>query len=434
MRRSFVGVVQAASRFSGRLSALLLVILAPAACGGGDGGTDPGPSNRPPVARVSASPQTVPQNDGNRTVVRLDGSASSDPDGDPLSFQWDVPSGTFVNGTGPTSPVADVTFPGVAPYTVTLTVSDGRGASASAQVTIQLGPANQPPSAVVTATPDSVARGDANTTVVVLDGSGSSDPDGDALTFDWDVPGATFVGGTDQTSPAPQVTFPGTADYAVTLVVSDGRGGADTASTTVRVFDPPPAGNGAPTAVATADPDSVPAGDGNTTVVTLDGSGSSDPDGDTLTFQWTVPNGTFVGGTTASDVSPQVTFPGNADYTVTLIVDDGRGAADTASVVVRVFGGNQAPTAVISANRTSVPAGDGNQTVVRLDGSGSTDPDGDALTFAWTVPGGTFVNGTTPSDAVIEVTFPGAAPYTVTLTVDDGHGHTAQAQITITVG
>ena len=96
--------------------------------------------------------------------------------------------------------------------------------------------------------------------------------------------------------------------------------------------------------------------------------------------------------------------------------------------------GNSAPTAVIAANPTSVPFGDNNTTVVTLDGSGSSDPDGDTLTFFWTVFGGTFVNGTTATDEVVDVTFVGVTDYAVTLTVDDGKGGTDQAATTITVG
>jgi hypothetical protein len=92
---------------------------------------------------------------------------------------------------------------------------------------------------------------------------------------------------------------------------------------------------------------------------------------------------------------------------------------------------HESPTASIAASPMSVPAGDGDQTVVTLDGSGSSDPDGDQLSYAWTVPSGTFVEGTTASDAIAKVTFPGAAPYVVTLVVDDGNGGSDEAQVTI---
>lgn len=94
---------------------------------------------------------------------------------------------------------------------------------------------------------------------------------------------------------------------------------------------------------------------------------------------------------------------------------------------------NNPPVAVIAADPTDVPEGDNHETVVPLDGSDSSDPDGDPLTFAWTAPNGMFVNGTTAGSQIAEVTFPGTAPYSVTLTVDDGNGNQDTAQTTITV-
>lgn len=63
--------------------------------------------------------------------------------------------------------------------------------------------------------------------------------------------------------------------------------------------------------------------------VTLDGSGSMDPDADPLTYMWSGPFGT------ASGVSPAVRIPGGV-HTVTLKVDDGRGGMDTDTVTITV--------------------------------------------------------------------------------------------------
>ena len=117
----------------------LLVVLIASLALGACGDDDPtGTTNRDPTARVTASPQNVPAGDGNQTVVTIDASASSDPDGDPLTYSWVVPNGTFVGGTSSTDAIVQVTFPGTAPYTVTVTVSDGNGGSDSAQITIGL--------------------------------------------------------------------------------------------------------------------------------------------------------------------------------------------------------------------------------------------------------------------------------------------------------
>ncbi len=84
-----------------------------------------------------------------------------------------------------------------------------------------------------------------------------------------------------------------------------------------------------PPPTADAGPDQTVNANLGTATVTLDGSGSSDPDGDPLTFVWTGPFGT-VGG-----VSPTVTLSGGV-HTITLTVDDGRGGVDTDTVIVAV--------------------------------------------------------------------------------------------------
>ncbi len=65
--------------------------------------------------------------------------------------------------------------------------------------------------------------------------------------------------------------------------------------------------------------------------------------------------------------------------------------------------------------------------------SASTDPDGDSLVFSWTVPSGTFVNGTSATSVILQVTFPGAAPLRVTLVVNDGNGGSDSASFTVTL-
>jgi len=216
-----------------RLALVAVTVAGFVACGDDD---PMQPSNEDPVAVIAADPLEVPSGDNHQTVVTLDGSGSSDPDGDPLTFAWTAPSGNFVNGTTAGSEIAEVTFPGAAPYDVVLVVQDGRGGSATADVTIGLsGPANQPPTAAITANPTSVPAGDNNQTVVTLDGTGSSDPEGDDLSYSWTVQSGTFVNGTGSTSPVAEVTFPGNAPYAVTLTVSDGNGNEDTAQTTIAV-------------------------------------------------------------------------------------------------------------------------------------------------------------------------------------------------------
>ena len=235
--RSLTGLVRRGGRGWGapRVTPLLPLLLAGVACG--DDTTAP-PSNTPPVALVSVDPAVVPEGDDNRTVVTLDGSDSSDPDGDPIGFLWVATDGTYVEGTTPNSEVARVTFPGVAPYAIELTVTDPGGATGRASATVGLGePANRPPVAVIAADPISVPFQDGHKTVVTIDASGSTDPDGDPLTFEWAVESGLFTGGTTNEDRTIQLTFPGEVPVTVTVTVRDGRDGEDVAETAIGVVN-----------------------------------------------------------------------------------------------------------------------------------------------------------------------------------------------------
>jgi PKD repeat protein len=108
------------------------------ACGGGGGGGSspppppPPPANQPPVASFTAAATVAA---GAPLVV--DAAASTDPEGDALTFSWNFGDGT--RGGGRKLPHV---FTSAGTYTVTLTVSDARGGSATATraVTVSNGP------------------------------------------------------------------------------------------------------------------------------------------------------------------------------------------------------------------------------------------------------------------------------------------------------
>ena len=89
-------------------------------------------ANHLPTADFTFQPKGVARGDNNQTVITFTATAS-DPDGDPLTFEWRFSSGTPSTATGQ---VATTTFPGLAPYAVTLTVSDGRGGTVTVRKTV----------------------------------------------------------------------------------------------------------------------------------------------------------------------------------------------------------------------------------------------------------------------------------------------------------
>jgi Fungalysin metallopeptidase (M36) len=160
--------------------------------------------------------------------------AGTDEDGDPLTFEW-------AQVEGPTVPLEEVdarsvrfVAPDVEAGTrlrFALTVSDGKWTSDPSYADVTILAENRAPIAAIEA-PESVARGGA----ALLDGSASSDPDGDVLTYHWKQIGGPAVTLASATDVAPAFTAPdvdGTLTFE--LMVSDGSALSQPAVAVIRV-------------------------------------------------------------------------------------------------------------------------------------------------------------------------------------------------------
>ena len=205
-------------------------------------------------------------------------------------------------------------------------------------------------------------------------------------------------------------------------------GGDDDFGTLFRVVPGP---NGAPTAVAGQD-QSIHAGN----PVKLNGSESFDDDCSSafLAYAWSFssrPPGSTATLSNANTALPSFTADRLGAYVVQLVVTDQDGLSSAADAV-EISSVNQAPTAVATADFTVVVTGE----LVSFDGSASTDPDIDELTYAWTL-GNIPRASEGPSISDWKTEYPTFTPdvpgdFEVILTVTDSWGAESATIITIT--
>ncbi|WP_295802263.1 PKD domain-containing protein [uncultured Microbulbifer sp.] len=365
-------------------------------------------SDTPPVANAGPDASV-----NEEQLVQLDGSASNDADGDPMTFSWSQVSGTPVvlSDSSAAQPTFDAPAVALGGETLTfdLTVT-ANGASSNAQVSIAVVNINHVP--VAEAGEDlSVAEG----APVNLDGNASFDGDNDLITYTWtQVSGpAVTLAGANTASPsftAPLVDAGGVSGVVATLVfqllVDDGFPadaptpgytiGNNLATVTVDITNI----NNAPVAHAGTD---ITVNESNP--VQLNGNGSSDPDSDALSFSWVQVGGPTVTLTGADTATPSITAPfvspGGEALTFKLTVGDGYSGYGSDEVVVNVQNANDPP--LVSAARPSVACmwpPNHNMLEVRI--LGVSDPEDNATIVIDSVTSDEPTNGTGDGDTAID--------------------------------
>lgn len=248
--------------------------------------------------------------------------------------------------------------------------------------------------------------------------SNDTDADGDALTtslVSGPANGSLTLNGDGSFSYTPNAGFYGVDTF--TYKDNDGLADSNVATVSITV-------DGKPTAVPSSPASVTVPHDGNpltnTVSFNLDGSASTDPEHETLTYLWKL-GATTVGNTAVVSVTET---PGT--YTFTLTVTDTHGQSSTASTTTVVNPEpNNPPVANAGSDQTLEATGI--NTPVTLDGSASSDPDSDPITYLWKE--GSTTLGTT---AIVNTSLP-LGVHHITLTVTDSYGATNSANVTVTV-
>ncbi len=402
---AFIGVLALCASLSG--------------CGGGTA-TATATTNVAPTANPGAS-----QNVLVGAVVSMDGSASKDPDGGTLTFKWTLigkPVGSAATLTNSSYPNPKFTADLAGNYVLSLVVNDGKKDSAVASVSVTAATAN--------AAPVANAGSNQNVTIgatVTLDGTASSDANNDSLTYKWTLqskPSNSSATLSSLTSAKPTFKADLAGTYVATLVVSDGKANSDVAVVSVLAS----VANSLPVAKAGANQNVVVG-----TSVTLDGTASTDANGDSLTYKWSLlykPTGSLASLASASSSKPTFTADAVGTFVVSLIVNDGQAdSATVSSTTVIAEALNAAPVANAGPAQTVLIGA-----TVTLTGAASSDANADKLTYKWVLT--TRPTGSTASlssTSVVSPTFIAdvAGVFVASLIVNDGKLDSAVSTVPI---
>ena len=299
------------------------------ACGGGSGvalgslvgALNPSsPMNEAPTANAGITQNVTLGFVGGvaSKVVSLDGTGSADPNNNPLTFAWTLtkPAGSAAVLSNDTSPKPTFTADIVGTYTATLSVKDDGNLESKLPsiVTIVASISNSAP--VANAGGKQFVVFGASSTVT-LDGTYSTDADNDQLTYNWilQTPPKSTAVLSSTTSSRPTFKADLAGDYVAQLIVNDGK--VSSTPTSVIVV----------AGTQNFPPDAKAGDDKNVnvnTLVSLDGTNSSDPNSDTLAYQWDWMSFPGTAPALSSAISPRPTFTPTrvGTYVLTLTVTD----------------------------------------------------------------------------------------------------------------
>ncbi|MCX5792286.1 MAG: SBBP repeat-containing protein [Elusimicrobia bacterium] len=310
-------------------------------------------NGRPGIASVTAEPSTV--STGSVSSISC---AASDPDGDVLTYSWTAVEGSTITGLGAavtwTAPVATGT------YAITCGVTDGKP-DVLEEKTVQVQVTTGPEITSLTATPDTIPRNGVSSVVCV-----ATAPDNGALAYTLSAASGTLV---QYVSSASWTAPNATGTYSVTCEAGVAGHGSTSRSVEILVNSIPAIDS------LTADPAIVSTG--SAAVLTCR---ATDPDNEELFYTWTAVAGSTItgSGATVSWTAPAAT----GAYIISCGVSDGKpGVMVLQGVQVRVATGPEITS--LYASPETVPRNEVANVVCV-----ATAPDNAALTYSWSMSGG----------------------------------------------
>lgn len=302
-------------------------------------------------------------------IVTLDGSASSDVDGDLLTYNWTViskPAGSSIVLSDPTVVNPSFNIDKSGSYVIQLIVND-RSVD-SAPVTVIVSTVNSAP----------VANAGLNqsgrvTDLINLDGSASFDVDGDLLGYAWtltSIPAGSIAVLNDPSAINPSFTIDKFGTYIAQLIVHDETSASTPATVVISTINTIPVANaGMDQAVYIG------------SSATLNGS-ASDVDGDTLTYHWSflsTPSGSVAQIADPTALTTNFIADLEGTYILQFVANDG--TADSQASTVTISSSNLAPIAEAGDDQAISVIG----SVIKLNGSQSYDPNGDTISYQWSI-------------------------------------------------
>ena len=358
-------------------------------------------STTAPVAAFTSSPAAATPG----SSVSFNASGSTDSGASIEDYSWDFGDGTTADSHG--TPTDTHSYIKAGTYNVTLIVTNSNEESETITQTVTVDSA---PTASFNV-PAQPTPGTATT----FNASGSTDSVGTITDYSWNFGDGSSVDDTGNTATATH-TYTTRGPYTVSLTVTNDAGQTATFHHAITVDDPPTVSISPTRAVTTP---------GST--VSFNGSATAPDSGGSITdYSWNFGDGSPVDDTGTTPAASHL-FANAGTYTVTLTATDDLGVSTAATATVTV---DASPTASFSASATTAtPASPG--TAVSFNASGSSDSVGTITNYSWNFgDGSSDPNETTPTDTH---TYAARGNYTVTLTVTNDDGQTAQSTQTVTV-